>query len=129
MHGHGIATPYEKGRTFEETVGEKGRKRLGARKWRRKVGDVVGRLKEALRADCVVIGGGNVKRLDTLPVGATRGDNANAFLGGVAVAAALRPDAQNRLRRRRARCGSGTPGYSARSATVGSTRSARREGT
>jgi polyphosphate glucokinase len=75
--------PYEKGRTFEQTVGERGRRRLGTRKWRRKVEDVVARLKEALQADYVVIGGGNVKRLDTLPAGAVRGENANAFLGGV----------------------------------------------
>jgi polyphosphate glucokinase len=30
----------------------------------------------------VVLGGGNVKQLKTLPAGCRAGDNANAFLGG-----------------------------------------------
>ena len=46
------------------------------------VDDVVARLKDALVADCVVLGGGNVKKLARLPDGARRGDNAHVFLGG-----------------------------------------------
>ena len=44
--------------------------------------DVVTRLKTALQADDVVIGGGNAKLLNTLPPGVRLGANANAFLGG-----------------------------------------------
>jgi polyphosphate glucokinase len=33
-------------------------------------------------ADYVVIGGGNVEKLDRLPPNARRGDNENAFKGG-----------------------------------------------
>ena len=74
--------PYKKGRTYEEFVGERGLERLGKKKWRRTVDDVVGRLTSALEPEYVVIGGGNVARLGRLPRGARRGSNANAFLGG-----------------------------------------------
>jgi polyphosphate glucokinase len=73
--------PYRK-RTFEHYVGIRGLKRLGKRKWRRAVFDVVERLAAALEPDEIVLGGGNVKRLKTLPPGCREGDNANAFKGG-----------------------------------------------
>ena len=41
--------PYKKGRTYEEYVGEAGRKRLGKTKWRRSVIDVVNRLEGRAR--------------------------------------------------------------------------------
>ena len=74
--------PYRKGKTFEDYVGERGLERLGNKKWQRAVHDVSLRLKAALVADYVVIGGGNSKKLEELPPGARLGDNANAFLGG-----------------------------------------------
>jgi polyphosphate glucokinase len=75
--------PYKHGRTFEEYVGERGRERLGNRKWRKAVAEVVTRLKEVLEADYVVLGGGNALRLKTLPEGVRLGDNLNAFKGGL----------------------------------------------
>src|SRR5262249_27190408 len=75
--------PYLKGRTYEDYVGEVGLRRLGKKKWRRHVNDVVTRLRDALEVDDVVVGGGNAKKLKTLPRGVRRGTNANAFLGGV----------------------------------------------
>jgi polyphosphate glucokinase len=74
--------PYEKGRTYEDYVGVRGLRRLGKKKWRRHVADVVQRLRAALEADDVVIGGGNAKHLKPLRAGARLGDNANAFIGG-----------------------------------------------
>jgi polyphosphate glucokinase len=74
--------PYKKGRTYEDYVGLAGLKRVGKRKWRRYVADVVEQLKAALEADYVVLGGGNAKFLKKLPAGARLGDNANAFRGG-----------------------------------------------
>jgi polyphosphate glucokinase len=74
--------PYEKGRTYEEQVGNAALERFGRKKWRRHVGDVVKRLKAALEADDVVVGGGNAKWLRTLPRGVRLGSNANAFVGG-----------------------------------------------
>ena len=74
--------PYKKDRTYEDYVGLAGLKRLGKRKWRRLVADVVKQLKAALEADYVVLGGGNARLLKKLPPGARLGDNANAFRGG-----------------------------------------------
>ncbi|HEY2428927.1 MAG TPA: ROK family protein [Acidimicrobiales bacterium] len=73
--------PYRRG-TYEDYVGVRGLKRVGKKKWRRYVADVVARLIAALEPDDVVLGGGNVKKLKELPPGCRAGDNANAFLGG-----------------------------------------------
>ncbi|PYP76011.1 MAG: ROK family protein [Gemmatimonadetes bacterium] len=74
--------PYSNGKTYEEFIGEAGLKRLGKRKWRRHVHKIVELLAEATNADYTVIGGGNVRFLDTLPANTRRGNNANAFRGG-----------------------------------------------
>lgn len=73
--------PYKKG-TYEDYVGERSLEKRGKKKWRRHVADVVARLIGALEPDDVVLGGGNVKKLNELPKGCRAGDNANAFLGG-----------------------------------------------
>jgi len=73
--------PYGKA-TFEDYVGLRGLERLGKKKWRRHVADVVEQLKAGLQADYVVIGGGNAKKLKELPPGARLGANSNAFRGG-----------------------------------------------
>jgi predicted NBD/HSP70 family sugar kinase len=74
--------PYLKGRTFEDYVGLRGLQRLGKKKWRIHVDDVIARLKAALVADYVVLGGGNAKLLKELAQGVRLGENSNAFRGG-----------------------------------------------
>jgi len=74
--------PYRKGRTYEEYVGLGGLERLGRKRWRRRVEDVVERLAAALEPDDIVIGGGNAKRLKRVPDGARIVTNRNAFVGG-----------------------------------------------
>jgi polyphosphate glucokinase len=56
--------PYGDKHTFEDCVGQRGLDRLGKRRWLRAVRDVTARLKAALVADYVVLGGGNAKLLD-----------------------------------------------------------------
>ena len=73
--------PYKKG-TFEDYLGLRGLKRLGKKKWRKEVASIVGCLVSVLQLDHVVLGGGNSKKLKTLPAGCIAGDNDNAFLGG-----------------------------------------------
>ena len=73
--------PYRKS-TYEDYVGERGRKRLGKKKWRRHVTEVVDRLTAALEPEYVVLGGGNVHKLEKLPPKCRVGDNSNAFRGG-----------------------------------------------
>ena len=72
--------PYKKA-TYEDYVGERGLERLGKKKWRKKVADVVDRLTAALEPDEVVLGGGNARKLKELPPNARLGENANAFAG------------------------------------------------
>jgi polyphosphate glucokinase len=73
---------YKKGRTYEDDVGDRGRRRLGSKKWRRAVKNVVETLQTALEADYVVLGGGNARKLKKMPKGARLGNNDFAFLGG-----------------------------------------------
>ena len=73
--------PYRDG-TFEKYVGLHGLQAHGLAQWRRDVEDVVARLIAALEPEDVVLGGGNVHQLETLPPGCRAGDNANAFVGG-----------------------------------------------
>jgi polyphosphate glucokinase len=73
--------PYKK-RTYEDYVGLRGLKRVGKKKWRRYVEDVVSLLTAALEPEYVVLGGGNVRKLKKLPPNCRTGNNENAFRGG-----------------------------------------------
>lgn len=73
---------YKNGKTYEDYLGLRGLKRTGTKKWRKHVTTIVKQLKSALKADYVVVGGGNSKKLKKLPAGARLGNNRNAFLGG-----------------------------------------------
>lgn len=68
--------------TFEDYVGERGRERLGKKKWQKAVGETIERLARALEVDYVVLGGGNAKKVDDPPANVRLGANDNAFLGG-----------------------------------------------
>jgi predicted NBD/HSP70 family sugar kinase len=74
--------PFIKGRTYEQHVGRAALENCGKKKWRKRVVDVTIRLKAALEADEVVVGGGNAKLLDRLPSGVRLGRNVQAFAGG-----------------------------------------------
>jgi polyphosphate glucokinase len=74
---------YRKGLSYEDYLGERGRRLRGNKKWRQSVHDVVEQLRRAFEVDYVVLGGGNAARLKELPAGARLGDNRNAFLGGL----------------------------------------------
>ncbi len=74
--------PYRKGRTFEDYVGQRGLDRWGPKRWNQSVFDTVERLRHAMVAEDVVLGGGNVKKLKSLPPQVRQGSNRNAFLGG-----------------------------------------------
>lgn len=84
----GVVVPLELGQlsykdgTYEDYLGLRGLERLGKKKWRKQVVYIADRLGSALHLDDLVLGGGNVKHLKTLPKGCRAGDNANAFLGG-----------------------------------------------
>ena len=83
----GVLEPLELGHlpfrkaTFEDYVGERGRKRLGKKDWEKTVFEVIERLSAALEPDYVVLGGGNAKKLSSVPENVRLGANTNAFLG------------------------------------------------
>jgi polyphosphate glucokinase len=84
----GIVEPMEiahlpfKKRTFEDYLGERGRARLGMKRWRKVVAEAVEQLTLAFEPDSIVLGGGNAAKLDQLPPRARLGSNNNAFIGG-----------------------------------------------
>jgi polyphosphate glucokinase len=73
---------FKNGKTYEDYSGDRGRHRLGPKKWRRVVAEIVEQLRTVLEADYVVLGGGNARKLKKLPKGARLGNNEYAFLGG-----------------------------------------------
>ena len=74
--------PYHHGKSFEDYVGMRGLRRLGKRRWRAAVRDVVAKLADALQVEYVVLGGGNSRLLKSLPRNTRLGNNDNAFRGG-----------------------------------------------
>jgi polyphosphate glucokinase len=75
--------PYRRGRSYEDYVGARGLDRLGRRKWTRHVHTVVELLRAGLQADEVVLGGGQTKKLKTLPPRVRVIDNRCAIRGGL----------------------------------------------
>jgi polyphosphate glucokinase len=73
--------PFRK-RTYEEYVGRAAQDRLGRKRWRRTVAEVIEEFQRALEPEYVVLGGGEAEKLKELPEGVRLGDNANAFRGG-----------------------------------------------
>jgi predicted NBD/HSP70 family sugar kinase len=74
--------PYRGNRTYEDYVGLRALQRLGKKRWTEHVEWVVKHFSSVLDADYVVLGGGNVRQLATLPKNCLAGDNENAFVGG-----------------------------------------------
>ena len=74
--------PYQEGKTYEDYVGDAGRKRLGEKKWAGHVERIVEMFLAALNAEYAVLGGGNVRHVEELPAHCHRGSNRNAFAGG-----------------------------------------------
>ncbi len=75
--------PYKHGYTYEECVGLAGLERLGKKRWRKAVLDVIAHLRAAVVADYVLLGGGNAKLMKALPEHVILGANENAVQGGL----------------------------------------------
>jgi polyphosphate glucokinase len=74
--------PYKNAGSFEQQVGAAALERVGEKKWTKKVFDIVEHLKDALQVEYVAVGGGNSKRLKTLPPATIRCADDAARQGG-----------------------------------------------
>lgn len=72
-------------RTYEDRVGEPARERVGNKRWRRRVLQVIASLQPVFNYRVLYIGGGNARLLDpaTLPEGVRVVDNIAGLLGGI----------------------------------------------
>ncbi|HEY7288608.1 MAG TPA: ROK family protein [Vicinamibacterales bacterium] len=75
--------PYRRGRTYEDYLGVRGLDRLGRKKWTYHVHAVVALLSAGMQADTVVLGGGQTKKLKTIPSGVRISNNHCAIRGGL----------------------------------------------
>jgi polyphosphate glucokinase len=74
--------PFKNDKSYEQCLGDAALKKSGKKKWRNHVAEVVQLLRNALLADTVVLGGGNVRHVKKFPAGVVAGKNSNAFIGG-----------------------------------------------
>lgn len=77
--------PLTKNRTYEERVGNLARKRVGAKRWNRRVREVIGTLEPIFNYRKLFLGGGNTKHLDRagLPENVVIVENVAGLLGGL----------------------------------------------
>ncbi|MBO0713879.1 MAG: methylmalonyl-CoA epimerase [Acidimicrobiales bacterium] len=76
--------PFRRGETYNEQLGEAARKRVGTKRWRKRVNRAIDTLHELLNYDHLYIGGGNSGRLKGhVAEGITLVDNDAGILGGV----------------------------------------------
>ncbi|MDB5800837.1 MAG: hypothetical protein JWL63_1776 [Rhodocyclales bacterium] len=75
--------PYGADEILSDRLGRKGLERDGREAWLATLTLVVERLRHAFLADYVLLGGGHADEVDPLPEMARRGDNDDAFIGGV----------------------------------------------
>jgi polyphosphate glucokinase len=92
--------PYRNGKTYEDFLGKGGLDRVGKKRWRQLVQEIVARLHHAFQVDEVVLGGGNVKQLKGLPPHSRLGANTNAFAGGFRIWDDRQKPARKRARAR-----------------------------
>ena len=77
--------PFRNGKTYEEQLGDKALKKMGAKKWNRRLFKAIETLDRVLNFDYLYIGGGNSKKVRTpLPEKVALVSNAAGLLGGIA---------------------------------------------
>jgi polyphosphate glucokinase len=77
--------PFAKGKTYEERVSNAARKKIGKKRWNRRVRQVIATLEPIFNYRRLYIGGGNAKHLvkEGLPETVTVVDNVAGLLGGI----------------------------------------------
>ena len=78
--------PFQRGKTYEELLGDKARKRVGRKKWNRRLLRAIRTLDHLFNYDRLYLGGGNAKRIaGKLPSNARIVENVAGLLGGIAL--------------------------------------------
>ncbi len=76
--------PFEKGRTYEESVGNAARIEAGNRKWNKRVRQILAVVQRIFNPSVIYIGGGNAEKLKgELPENVKRVENVAGLLGGI----------------------------------------------
>ncbi|MBL9077397.1 MAG: ROK family protein [Planctomycetes bacterium] len=76
--------PFRKGETYDQQLGDAARRRVGNRKWQKRVLRAIDNLRTLVGFDRLYVGGGNARRLDgELPADVARVDNSAGLLGAV----------------------------------------------
>ena len=76
---------FRKDQTYDERLGNAARKRVGAKKWNRRVAKAIADLRMLTHFDHLYVGGGNARRLTLeLPPDVTTVSNEDGIEGGVA---------------------------------------------
>ena len=77
-------TPFRKGGTYNEQLGEAARAAIGTKKWQKRVVEAVETFQALTFFDQCYIGGGNSRRITTdLPANVTLVNNDAGILGGI----------------------------------------------
>jgi polyphosphate glucokinase len=76
-------TPFHKGATYNEVIGDAARKTLGNKKWAKRVSEAIETFRALCFFDHCYVGGGNAARLDDLPADVSVVDNSAGITGGV----------------------------------------------
>ena len=78
--------PFQKDQTYEEKLGDAARKKIGKKKWNKRLVKAIQTLEHAFNYDRLYIGGGNAKKIITkLPSNTRIVENVAGLLGGIAL--------------------------------------------
>lgn len=76
--------PFKKGRTYDELLGDRSKKKLGVKKWNKLVKEAIDNMRTMVNFDHLYVGGGNARRIEfKLPKGVALVDNSAGILGGI----------------------------------------------
>src|SRR5258706_431710 len=85
--------PFELGRTYEQRLGDRVLKRIGARRWKTRLVRALLTLQRTFNPSRIHLGGGNARLLGRgLPPGVVAADNVAGLLGGIRLWARSEPD-------------------------------------
>ena len=74
----------QKGKSYDQYIGEAARKKLGAKHWNGRVGKAIGQIRTMVNFDVLYVGGGNARRISSsLPPDVHIVSNAMGIVGGV----------------------------------------------